>query len=176
MRITRRTLLTGSLAGAALMTAPVAIRLARPEADRSISFFVPATGERDTVTFWSAGEYLADGIAAANRILRDFKTETLGSVDVGLLDVMHAMMTGYGEKRELEIVRGHIANDPAKPLAAGSPNAFHNSGQALDVRVRGVTLEHLAMDFIRWVDGGVGMYPKSDFVHLDIGPHRRWTA
>lgn len=175
MQLTRRNILIGS--GALLCASSMSgLSLLGHQSARSISISVPETGERDIVTFWENGAYIPDGIDAINRLLRDFKTDELGVIDPTLLDVLYAVMASYDGRKELEVVRGHMSIPKDGPYSDGSPNAFHNAGTGVDVRVPGITLDHLATDFIRWVDGGVGMYPKQKFVHLDIGPTRRWVG
>lgn len=49
-------------------------------------------------------------------------------------------------------------------------------GQAIDFNLEGVPLSkvHKAAKELRL--GGVGYYPKSDFVHIDTGPVRSWRG
>jgi uncharacterized protein YcbK (DUF882 family) len=47
-------------------------------------------------------------------------------------------------------------------------------GEAIDIRIPGVSTARLrdaALDLHR---GGVGYYPQSQFVHVDLGSVRRW--
>ncbi len=175
MIISRRKLLGTSVALGGLALVPAVIPF-NARADRSLTLHVLQTGEQETVTFWSGGDYLEDGLAALNRLLRDFKTDVLGVTDLNLLNALHAMITGHDPKAEIEIVRGYIAEDPKAPFPEGSPDHYHAQGKAVDLRVPGVSLEHLAMDFIRWIDGGAGIYTKKEFVHLDVGHPRRWVG
>jgi uncharacterized protein YcbK (DUF882 family) len=52
--------------------------------------------------------------------------------------------------------------------------SYHTIGQAVDVRLPGRELKALRQAARRLKRGGVGYYPKSDFVHLDTGPVRAW--
>jgi uncharacterized protein YcbK (DUF882 family) len=47
--------------------------------------------------------------------------------------------------------------------------------KAIDIRVPGVTTRHLRDAALSLDAGGVGYYPVSQFVHVDVGPVRRWT-
>ena len=47
-------------------------------------------------------------------------------------------------------------------------------GQAIDVRLPGVATKRLQELALALRRGGVGYYPKSDFVHLDTGRVRFW--
>lgn len=47
-------------------------------------------------------------------------------------------------------------------------------GKAIDVRIPGVALADLRQVGLDLEAGGVGYYPGSNFVHLDIGRPRFW--
>ena len=48
-------------------------------------------------------------------------------------------------------------------------------GQAIDVRLPGVPLNTLRRVAMQMQNGGVGYYPKSNFLHLDVGRVRNWA-
>jgi uncharacterized protein YcbK (DUF882 family) len=47
-------------------------------------------------------------------------------------------------------------------------------GKAIDIRVPGVSLSALRNAAVKMGRGGVGYYPKSDFLHVDTGRVRYW--
>ena len=47
-------------------------------------------------------------------------------------------------------------------------------GRAIDIRMPGVALEQLRATALSMKKGGVGFYPASNFVHVDVGRVRRW--
>jgi uncharacterized protein YcbK (DUF882 family) len=49
-------------------------------------------------------------------------------------------------------------------------------GQAIDIRLGGVELTSLRDAALGLAIGGVGYYPGSDFVHVDVGRVRRWEG
>ncbi|MGH9726921.1 MAG: YcbK family protein, partial [Candidatus Acidiferrales bacterium] len=51
----------------------------------------------------------------------------------------------------------------------------HMEGHAIDIRVPGVSTAHLRNAALSLHEGGVGYYPVSHFVHVDVGPVRQWT-
>ncbi len=56
-------------------------------------------------------------------------------------------------------------------VAAGS---LHMSGMAIDIRIPGRALRQVHRVALDLSAGGVGYYPRSDFVHVDTGRVRRW--
>jgi uncharacterized protein YcbK (DUF882 family) len=55
-------------------------------------------------------------------------------------------------------------------------NSLHMTGQAIDIRLPGFSTHALRNVGIKLGAGGVGYYPKSDFVHMDTGRVRVWGA
>jgi uncharacterized protein YcbK (DUF882 family) len=47
-------------------------------------------------------------------------------------------------------------------------------GKAIDIRIPGFRTRQLRNVARKMKIGGVGYYPKSDFVHVDIGRVRYW--
>jgi uncharacterized protein YcbK (DUF882 family) len=47
-------------------------------------------------------------------------------------------------------------------------------GMAIDLRLPGRRLRDVQRAALDLAQGGVGFYPRSDFVHVDTGPVRRW--
>jgi uncharacterized protein YcbK (DUF882 family) len=47
-------------------------------------------------------------------------------------------------------------------------------GRAIDIRLPGVELKHLRQAALNLKAGGVGYYPRSNFIHVDTGRTRFW--
>jgi uncharacterized protein YcbK (DUF882 family) len=54
-------------------------------------------------------------------------------------------------------------------------NSFHMKGMATDIRLQNVDLSKLHKAALSLQKGGVGYYPESDFIHVDVGPVRSWA-
>ena len=57
-----------------------------------------------------------------------------------------------------------------------SSRSLHMEGRAVDVRLSGYPIESLRDLALAKRAGGVGYYPASDFVHLDLGAVRSWSG
>jgi uncharacterized protein YcbK (DUF882 family) len=55
-----------------------------------------------------------------------------------------------------------------------SSRSLHMEGKAVDVRLVGLSLAELRELALARQVGGVGYYPGSDFLHLDVGRVRSW--
>jgi len=53
-------------------------------------------------------------------------------------------------------------------------HSLHMSGLAMDIRLAGVPTAKLGRYARSLRAGGVGVYPNSSFVHVDVGPVRTW--
>jgi len=49
-------------------------------------------------------------------------------------------------------------------------------GKAIDIRVPAVPLKELHKAAVGLKRGGVGIYPNSNFVHVDVGRVRYWSG
>ena len=55
-------------------------------------------------------------------------------------------------------------------------HSLHMEGMAMDIRMPGVDLAHLHEAALSMGRGGVGYYPTSNFVHVDVGRVRSWRG
>jgi uncharacterized protein YcbK (DUF882 family) len=53
-------------------------------------------------------------------------------------------------------------------------HSLHMQGMAVDIRVPDRSLVKVQHAALSLAAGGVGFYPRSDFVHVDVGRIRRW--
>ena len=89
--LNRRHFLKYSLGlGASVAAAPVLARLA-PQGERTLGFYNTHTGERLRATFWADGAYVADEIAAIDRLLRDHRSGEIFPIERRLFDTLHAL-------------------------------------------------------------------------------------
>ena len=165
---------------ASLVTLAALPRLASAStpASRELSFDLLHTGERLKVEYFSSGAYVPDALAAVDHLLRDFRTEAVGRIDPGLLDVLHALAARTGSGRPFEIISGYRSPATNAMLHARSSGvatkSLHMSGKAIDIRLGDVALGALRAAALSLGAGGVGYYPKSNFVHVDTGRVRSW--
>jgi len=164
------------LAGAGLMGG----RALAATAPRSLSLLNLHTGEALKATYFENGAYVPDAMAALNHLLRDFRTGGVHPMAPGLLDLV-STLTGTLETREtVQVISGYRSPLTNAALHARSngvaSHSLHMDGMAMDIRIKGVQLPHLRDAALAMRRGGVGFYPASDFVHVDVGRVRRWQG
>ena len=54
--------------------------------------------------------------------------------------------------------------------------SLHMEGKAIDIRIAGMDLDYLREAAQSLGVGGVGFYPVSGFVHVDVGRLRTWAG
>ena len=149
-------------------------------APRRVAFQNLHTGEKLEAVYWEQGCYVPDALAAVNRVLRDYRTGDEHMMDPRLLDLLHQVHGAVGRKAPFQVISGYRSPKTNAMLHERSSGvagkSLHMEGMAIDVRVEGVALDHLHKAALDLSEGGVGFYPTSDFVHMDVGRVRRWSG
>lgn len=180
--LTRRQILKAGLFGSLLCMAPVQA-FARFSLtgvqERSLSLLNTHTGERlKEVVYWEKGDYIIDALENLNHVLRDHRTNEVHPIDPMTLDLMAAISRKVGAKNSFEIISGYRSPKTNNLLRGKSngvaKNSYHMQGKAVDLRLPGVPLKAVRKAALDLRMGGVGYYPKSDFVHIDSGRVRSW--
>jgi uncharacterized protein YcbK (DUF882 family) len=174
----RRAVLRFGLAGiAGLASSPALAALSAPP-ERSISLHNLHTGETIRTTFWADGVFQPAALRDIDFVLRDFRTGDVTEIDRELLVVLHELTRVTDVKATFEVISGYRSPKTNAALASSSTGvakkSLHMQGMAIDVRLPGLPLRHLRDAAKELKAGGVGYYPKSNFVHVDTGRVRYW--
>jgi uncharacterized protein YcbK (DUF882 family) len=166
----------GTLAG--LFAFAATAHAHKPEPIRRLGFVHTHTGEKLDAVYWEQGEYLPDALDEISRVLRDHRTGETHPLDVELLDTL-ALLGNQLELRQsyhvISAYRSPKTNEMLRKKGSGvATKSMHMDGRAIDVRVPGVELKVLHRAALNLRSGGVGYYPRSEFVHLDTGRVRNW--
>ena len=176
----RRKLL-GFGAAVAFATGGRALAEAAPAVEpREVRLHNLHTGESLQAVYFDQGQYVPDALAAVNRVLRDFRTGDQHVMDPRLLDLLALVHARVGAAQPFQVISGYrspktnaMLHEHSEEVAAHS---LHLKGQAMDIRLADAALPHLHDAALKLGAGGVGYYPRSDFVHIDVGPVRRWQG
>ena len=176
--LSRRDFLTSAAGVAISLAAPGALALAVPARDRELSFYNTHTGEKLSATFWSGGKYLDDGAKEISWLLRDHRAGIAHPMDTELLELLYQLQTKVEHPGEFQVISGYRSPATNEMLNRKSSKvakrSYHMLGKAIDVRMPGFDTRQLRKAAISLKGGGVGYYASSDFIHLDIGPVRKW--
>ncbi len=179
----RRLLSIGALGGAALAI-PVVARGAplAPAPGTMLRMRHLHTGERIVLpAVEAAGVADASGplLQRVSRFLRDHYSGEVTTMDPGLLVQIRSLQQLLRAEGTVEIISGYrspATNERLRRRGGGgvASRSLHLEGRALDIRITGVPLARLRDAALSLRAGGVGYYPRSDFVHIDTGRVRRW--
>jgi uncharacterized protein YcbK (DUF882 family) len=150
----------------------------RPKIEKQLAFYNTHTGERLHADFCRNGKYDIEALTKINHILRDHRSGEIKAIDVQLLELLHAISIKTKSQTPFHVISGYRSPTTNKSLrkkkkgvASGS---MHMLGKAIDIRIPGFSTRQLRYLARKMKGGGVGYYPKSDFVHVDIGRVRYW--
>jgi uncharacterized protein YcbK (DUF882 family) len=171
-RVSRRDFLT-TLAGALPAAA-----LLESNAPRIVSLVHTHTSERLRLEYFSGGRYLPDALSSLNHFLRDFRTGEVHAIEPGLFDLLHQLTGAAGCSKPFHVISGFrspVTNAALRQRSEGvAAGSLHMKGQAIDIRPTDVPLAKLRAAALALRGGGVGYYPASNFVHVDVGRVRSW--
>jgi len=153
---------------------------AAAERQRRLQFFNTHTGEQIEATYFDDGAYLPAQLGMMDWVLRDHRSGDIFPIDQQLFDLLHGLAASAGVAARYQIIsayRSPATNAMLAATTAGvSPQSLHMQGKAIDVRLEGVPTARLRDLALARQAGGVGYYPDSDFVHLDLGRVRQWSG
>ncbi len=145
---------------------------------KSLAFYNLHTEEHLSVIYCIDGQYQSDALQAIEHIFRDHRTGDTHVVDPELLDILHTLHSLLGASEPFQIISAYRSTKTNAMLAkrsAGVANkSLHMHGMAIDVRLPGLDLAKVRDMALSMKMGGVGYYPKSNFIHLDTGRVRSW--
>lgn len=148
--------------------------------ERRLSFYNTHTSESVDAVYWIAGAYVPAGLRMIDRVLRDHRTGAVHVMDRRLLDLLFTLRSTLETAKPFHIISGFRSPESNAYLRGLSPasgvakQSQHMLGRAIDIRVPGVALDRLRAAALAMQKGGVGFYPESNFVHVDVGRVRRW--
>ena len=157
---------------------PIA-RADAPAEEKRLRLYHTHTRERIDVVYWRDNMYVPDGLAQLDRFLRDSITGDVHRYDPHLFDVLFELTRASGRPgAEIQVICGYRSpqtNEFLRTHTSGvAKQSLHMEAEAIDIRLLGVKTSSLRDAALALGRGGVGYYPASDFIHVDVGRVRRW--
>ncbi len=161
------------------MLAPTAaLAHSKPEPVRTLAFYNTHTGEHVKTVYWEDGAYVGDGLMEIAKTLKDHRSGAVHAIEPALLDLLYALRRKLGTATPFHIVSAYRSPKTNAMLARNSrsvaKHSLHMEGRAVDFWLPDRRLSSVRRAATRLRGGGVGYYPKSKFLHLDVGPVRYW--
>jgi uncharacterized protein YcbK (DUF882 family) len=180
--VSRRQVLKIGLAAVAATCIPwpgLAATMTRRVPERTLSLHNTHTGESvHNLAYWAENRYRTGALQQINHLLRDHRNNQVTTMDPQLLDLLSDLHERLESSVPFEIISGYRSPETNRWLRNHSngvaKNSLHMAGRAIDIRLPGCHLKTLRRTAIALNKGGVGYYPRSNFVHIDTGRPRFW--
>lgn len=137
------------------------------------------TGEQSEILYYKNGQIDQKQYWLASYLLRDVRQQKMVYMDPKLLDLIcavQAWLVYFGYSQPLVVTSGFRTVTTNSSLEGAARNSMHLYGKALDFRVPGLNVNSIAQIADQFNAGGIGLYPSSNFLHLDTGGVRKWVG
>jgi len=150
-----------------------------PEREYRLRLYHTHTNERIDLVYRRGNDYIPEAVTRLDQFLRDHRTGDVIQLDRRVFDLLHDLTFALGRPdTEIDIICGYRtpwSNDYLRRTTPGvAEHSLHMQGEAIDIRIPGVSTSELRNAALGLGRGGVGYYPESRFVHVDVGRVRRW--
>jgi uncharacterized protein YcbK (DUF882 family) len=167
-----------AMSRAAVKAAPVEPANMTAPNERVLRLYNTHTGESLRSIFWAEGQFIPDALQDINKLLRDHRNNQVATIDPQLLILLDRISASYGDHPTLHVISGYRSPESNAMLHENTigvaKHSLHMDGMAIDVRIPGQDLGKLRKLAMAQRAGGVGYYPDSQFVHMDVGRVRYW--
>ena len=172
---------TALLLLAAALVAPshTAVTTMPPAREYRLRLYHTHTNERIDVVYRKGDRYLPQALDELDHFLRDHRTGDVHRFDPRLFDLLTNLTAAVSRpSAEIAIICGYRSpwsNEYLRQTTSGvAKSSLHMQAEAIDIRIPAVKTAQVRDAAIALRSGGVGYYPKSNFVHVDVGRVRRW--
>ncbi|KAA9001138.1 DUF882 domain-containing protein [Affinibrenneria salicis] len=170
-------LLGGAALGVTLLPGQALATLSTPR-PRILTLENLNTGERLKTEFFDGRRYNKEELSRLNHFFRDYRANKIKSIDPLLFDQLYRLQVMLGSNKPVQLVSGYRSlgtNNELRSHRRGvAKQSYHTQGKAMDFHIEGVQLANIRKAALKMRAGGVGYYPRSNFVHIDTGPVRNW--
>jgi uncharacterized protein YcbK (DUF882 family) len=177
---TRRDFLArAGLAAAGALLLPSAEAIAKSfSRERTLSLHNVNTDEDLTIVCCPEQYYDRRLIQRFSHFLRDHRSDEIRVMDPALIDLLYAISAFTGSTGTFKVISGYRSpetNSWLRKISHGvAEHSMHIEGKAVDIRMTDVDTRTIQRVALALQQGGVGYYPRADFVHLDTGKIRSW--
>jgi len=161
------------------VAAPAAPTVPLRNGQYRLRLFHTHTGEKLDVVYRNGDSYVPDGLTALDHFLRDYRNGEVHHYDPRLFDLLYELLDSAGRPGAwINIVCGYRnpqTNSYLRSHGHGvARHSLHMQAMAIDIRLPGTSTAKLRDLALSLHEGGVGYYPASDFIHVDVGRVRHW--
>lgn len=167
----RRSFLLGGAAALAALAMP---GIAQASGARRISLRHAGTGARFSGPWHNGTRPDPAAMAELSIVLADAGALPARPFDPGAIEIAWTVAQRAGLAGDLEVHSG-FRTPQVNRAVHGVGDSQHLRAMAIDLGVASGRLAAVAEAALRLARGGVGVYRRRSFVHLDSGPVRQWA-
>jgi len=183
IHITRRNLLKKSaILGASALVLPNQLLANTSKKSHRLNLYNPKVNQTFYPRLYTeTGKLDIRGLFELDKALMDFREYEITRINFKLAKLLYKLNSHIGFDRRIVINSGYRTpktNQRLRRYTRGvAKHSYHLKGMAVDVHIPGMRM-HKMKDIIKGInpDGGVGYYPNSGFMHMDVGPQRHWSS
>jgi len=146
-----------------------------------LRLFHTHTNESIDIVYRRGDTYLPRALEKLDFFLRDWRTGEVHHYDPRVFDLLYDLLASISRPEdEINVICGYRTPQTNEFLRTRSAHtgvsvhSLHMLAEAIDIRLPGLSTARLRDVALELHRGGVGYYPASDFVHVDVGRVRRW--
>ena len=171
---------TLGLASLGIFASNPALAKAAHAQEREIRVFAPGVNETTRIVYWIPGEgYIRESLKELSWALRDRRTNTSRLYDPHVLDQLFALRLQMEYQKPIHTLSGYRSPETnamlRRTMRGVAKDSLHMRSRAIDIRMPGRNTSDIRRAAISLRAGGVGYYPRSNFVHVDSGSVRSWS-
>lgn len=179
-RPSRRTVL-GVFAGlCTVAAAPVYARVPgflRGAGDaRRIRMYSQRTGEAIDTIYYVDGRYVPEALTEISYFMRDWRQNQVMKHDPRNVDILATTLQLMDTTEPYLLISGYRTPQTNRMLRGAASHSYHLKAMATDVRLKSRSVKQISGAAFACKGGGVGIYNRSNFVHMDCGPIRSWRG
>lgn len=176
-RPSRRAVL-GVFAACAVAAAPVYAKspgVLRGSGDvRRVRMYSQRTGESIDTVYFVNGRYVPEAITEISYFMRDWRQNQVMKYDPHNVDNLAATLRLMDTTEPYLLISGYRTQKTNRMLKGAASHSYHLKAMAADVRLKSRSVRQISDAAFACNGGGVGVYGRSNFVHMDCGPVRSW--
>jgi uncharacterized protein YcbK (DUF882 family) len=146
-----------------------------------LRFYHTHTREHLDIVYKRGDAYVPEALDQLDHFLRDHRTGDVRHFDPRLFDLLYDLTANLHDSGgEIDVICGYRtpwSNEFLRTRSAHTGVAVHSlhmQAEAIDIRLPGIPTAEVRDAALRMQRGGVGYYPVSNFVHVDVGRVRHW--
>ena len=153
------------------------LKAPHPRGDGKIALFNYHEGEYAEITYRKGKRYIPSALRKISHLFRSRGDGKEHRIDTRLIELLDHIQDHFGAET-VEIISGYRSPAYNRSLMfkgrGAASESLHTQGLAADIHLDEIREEDLFKYASSLSAGGVGLYPTYAFVHVDVGPQRRW--